>query len=87
MNMRDSRFVMQEVMGQIVTDVAENSSTEYSYGCVPIIEEYRMGELVKRGCEDDEESGWHDQAVFVHGKVVVYAMKEEVGRDSNTVVR
>ena len=46
-----------------------------------------MGELVKRCCKGDEKGGWHNEAVFVHWEVVVDAVEEEVGCDSNAIIR
>ena len=46
-----------------------------------------MGELVKRCCKGDEKGGWHNKAVLVHWEVVVDAVEEEVGCDSNAIIR
>ena len=74
-------------MGQVIADVAKDASTKYSYCCIPIVEKHCVGELVKGCCKGDEKSGWHNKAVLVHWKVVVDAVEEEVGCDSNAIIR
>jgi len=82
----DVLLVVQEVMGQVVTDVAKDPSTEHSCCCVPIIEENRVGELVERGCEHDEEGRRHDEAVSVHREVMVDAVEEEMGCYADSII-
>ena len=53
-------LVVQEVVGEIVANVAKNSTTEHRCRGVPVVEEDCMGELVERGCESNEEGRWHD---------------------------
>ena len=74
-------------MGQVIADVAKDPSTEHSDCCVPVVEEHCMRELVKRCRKSDEEGGRHDKAILVHWKVMVDAMEEEVGCDTDTVIR
>jgi hypothetical protein len=77
---------MQEVVRQVVANVAEDAATEYSGGHVPVKVEDGVRETPERSGKDDEEGRWHDQAVLVHRKVVMNAMKEEMGGDADTVV-
>lgn len=79
--------MMEEVVGQVIADVAKDPSTEYSYCCVPIVEEHCMRELVERCRKGNEESRRHNEAVLVHRKVMVDAVEEEVGCDTDTIVR
>lgn len=46
-----------------------------------------MCDFPKGRCECGKKGGRHDQAVFVHGKVVVDAVEDKVQRDSNAIVR
>ena len=78
---------MQEIVGQIIANVAKYPSTKHGYCCVPVVEKHCMRELVEWCCQGDEESWRHDEAVFVHWKVVVDAVEEEVGCDTNAIVR
>lgn len=74
-------------MGQVIADVAKDPSTEHSYCCVPIVEEYSMCELVERCCKGDEEGGGHDEAILVHREVVVDAVEEKMGCDTDAIIR
>ena len=47
---QNSRLVVQEVMGQVVADVAEYASTKDCYRGVPIVEEDGVGKLVEGRC-------------------------------------
>ena len=73
-------------MGQIVANIAEYPSAEDCYCSVPIVEENGVGEFVESCCEGDEKGRWHDEAVSVHGEVVVDAVEEEVGCDADPVI-
>lgn len=70
--------VMKEVMSQVVADVTENPSAEYGCSYVPIPVENSMSKLPKWECENKEQGWWHDQSQFVHGKVVVNTVEEEM---------
>lgn len=78
---------MQEVVRQIVANVAENTSAVDSRGSVPTVRKYPVRELVERRGENNEQGRRHDQAVLVHGQVVMDAVEKEVCSDTNTVVR
>ena len=78
---------MQEVMGQIVADVAEDAAAEDRNRDVPVPVEDEVGEAVEGRGEHDEEGGRHDEAEFVHGEVVVDAVEEEVQGYANAIVR
>ena len=73
-------------MGQVVADVSEDSTAEDGDCCVPVVEEDGVGEFVERCCKGDEEGWGHDEAVAVHGEVVVDAMEEKVGCDADAVI-
>lgn len=79
-------LVVEEVMGQVVADVAEDAATVGSHRSMPVPEDQAVGELPERSSKDDEESGRHDQAILVHGQVVMNAMEEEVQRDAHSVI-
>ena len=74
-------------MRDVVANVAEDAAAEDGRGGEPVPVENRVGELVEGHGEGDEERGRHDEAEFVHGEVVVDAVEEEMGRDSDAVVR
>ena len=61
-------------MCQIVAYVAEYASAEHGDCCVPIVEEDCMCKFIKRCCENEEEGWRHDEAVFVHWKIVMDAV-------------
>jgi hypothetical protein len=67
----DLRLVMEKVMGHVVTYIPKNASTVYRCGSIPIVVKYGMGEFPERHSEDQEQSGRHDEAVFIHGKIMV----------------
>lgn len=46
-----------------------------------------MCELVERCCKGDEEGWGHNEAILVHWKVVVDPVEEEMGCNTNAVVR
>lgn len=83
---RHLRSMMQEVMRQVVADVAEDAAAVDRDGDVPVPVEDEVGEAVEGRGEHDEEGGGHDEAEFVHGEVVVDAVEEEMQGYANAVV-
>lgn len=73
-------------MRLIIAYVPKDSTTVHSHRGIPIIVEDCMSEFPEGCGEDDEEGGWHDEAIFVHGKVMVDAMKEKVGGDADAII-
>ena len=71
----------------VIANVSKDPSAEDRCCSVPIVPEYRMCKLMKWHGKDNKERWWHDETIFVHWKVVVDAMEEEVGCQANTVVR
>ena len=53
-------LVVQEVVGEVVANVAKDSTTEHRCRSVPVVEEDCVGKLVEWGCESNEEGRWHD---------------------------
>jgi hypothetical protein len=81
------RFVVEEIMCQIIADIPEYPATEDS-GCDgPIPKEYGMRQFPEWHCEDKKEGWWHDQSELIHGKVVVDTMQEKMQCKRNTVFR
>jgi hypothetical protein len=78
--------VVQEVMGQVVANVTENATAEHGCRCTPAVREQVMCELPERECQDDEHGRRHDEAISVHGQVVVDAMEQEMGCDANAII-
>ena len=71
---KNSLPVMQKVVCHVIADVAKDASAVCSYSCIPVVEEDCMREFPEGQGEDDEEGRWHDEAVAVHGEVVVNAV-------------
>lgn len=70
--------MMQPVMRAVITNVAEDPPTEDSDRNIPVIPEDEMGKLIEGGGEDEEKWRGHDQAVSIHGQIVVNAMQDEM---------
>lgn len=79
-------LVVQEVVRHVVARVAEDTTTKDGSGHTPVPVEHRVREIPERSSEYKEEGWWHDQAVLVHGQVVVNAVEQEVGCYANSVV-
>ena len=56
----DLLLVVQEVVGEVIANVAKNSPTEHRCCGVPVVEEDCVGKLVEWGRESNEEGRWHD---------------------------
>jgi hypothetical protein len=69
---------MQKVMSEIVTHISKDAAAEDGCCGVPVVEEDCVGELPEGRCECNEEGGWHDQSIFVHGKVMMDTMEEKM---------
>lgn len=78
--------MVEEVVSQIVANVAENSATKDLHCREPIVEKYGMCQLPEWGGEYDEQRGWHDQSIFIHREIVVNAVKQEVKGQANAIV-
>ena len=74
----NSLAVVEEVVSQIIADVAKDTSTEHLHGRKPVVEEDGMGELPERSGQNHKQSWRHDKSIAVHGQVVVNAVEEEV---------
>ena len=53
-------LVVEEVMGQVVTDVTEDTATEDSSCNGPVPVENGVCQLPERRGKSEEECGWHD---------------------------
>lgn len=69
---------MQKVVGQVIADVTEYTSTEHGHGDVPIPVKDKVGEVVERYSENEEQGWRHDKSEFVHGKVMMDAMEKKM---------
>lgn len=78
---------MKEVVCHVVAHVAEDTSTVHCSSSIPIVVEDGMSEFPEWRCEDEEERRRHDEAVLVHGEVVMNAVKGEVQSNPNAIVR
>ena len=56
----DLLFVVQEVVCEVIANVAKNPPTKHRCCGVPVVEEDCVGKLVEWGCESNEQSRWHD---------------------------
>lgn len=67
-------LVVEEVVRQVVADVAEDTAAEDRRRRVPVPVEDRVGQLPERRCQHYEQRRWHYESVLVHGQVVVHAV-------------
>jgi len=79
-------FVVQEVVGQIIADIAKDTSAEDSCSYVPVPIKDNVCEFPEGKCQDHEQRWRHDQPQFIHRKVVVNTMQEEMKSQGYTVV-
>lgn len=83
----NSLAVVEEIVSQIITDVAEDTTTEHLDSCKPVVEEDGMGQFPERSCQNHKQCRGHDKSIAVHGQVVVNSVEEEVQAQTNSVVR
>lgn len=79
--------MVQEIVGQVVANVSEDSAAKHRHGCEPVVEEDCMGQLPEGNSQDHEQCRGHNKAVPVHREVVVNTVEEEVKSQADTVVR
>lgn len=79
-------FVVQEVMGQVVADISENTTTKHGRcnSFIPVKE--GMCKLVKRYREGEEQGWWHDQSELVHWEIMMDAVEKEVEGQSGSII-
>ena len=46
-----------------------------------------MGEMPEWCRKDNEQGGWHDETIFIHGQVVVDAVEQEMQGYTHSVIR
>lgn len=80
-------LMVQEVVRQVVADIAKDAAAVDGRAEVPVVREDDTGQLPEWCGQHNEERGGHDQTVLVHRQVVVDAVEEEVEGDANSVVR
>lgn len=80
-------FVMQEVVCQVVADVAKYAPAVNSSSCVPAVPEESLCQLPEGSCENYKQCRGHDESVLVHGQIVMDAMQQEVQCNEDSVVR
>ena len=54
--------VVQEVVGQVVADVPEDAAAENRRGCVPVVGEEVVCQVVEWRREDEEKRWGHDES-------------------------
>ena len=69
---------MKKVVGQVIADVAEYTSTEHGYGDIPIPVKDKVGKVVERYSENEEQCWRHDKSEFVHWKVMMNTVEKEM---------
>lgn len=79
-------LVVKEVVRQIVADVAKETTGKGSGSSMPAVRKDGMCKMPERVSQDHKERGRHDEAILVHGEIVMNAMKQEVQRNAYTVV-
>ena len=67
----DLLAVMEEIMGDIITDVPEYTPAIERYCGIPVPVDDDVYQLPKRRRENDEQRRRHDEPKLVHGEVVV----------------
>jgi hypothetical protein len=71
-------LVVKEVVCHVVKGVAEHTASVRSCCCIPVVEEDSVRKLPERRRERGKQRRWHDESVFVHRKVVMDAVEEEM---------
>lgn len=79
-------LVVKEVVRHVVQSVAEHATGERRSAHVPVEEENLVGKRPERSREDDKQCWGHDKPISVHREVVVNAVKEEVQRETDTII-
>jgi hypothetical protein len=85
--MENSLAVVEEIVSQIIANIAEDTTTENLYSRKPVVEEHGMCKLPERSCQNHEQCWGHDQSITVHGQVVVNAVEEEVQGQTDSIIR
>lgn len=79
--------MVQEVVRQVVANVAEDATTVDCGSSIPIVAEDGMCQFPKWRGQHDKQRRRHDQSVLVHGKIVVDSMKQKVQSNEYAVIR
>ena len=78
--------MMQEVMCQVVADVAKDATAE-DCGCnIPIPVEHEVRKPVERCRKYNEQGRRHDQTKLVHRQIMMDTMEQKMRGDTYTVV-
>lgn len=78
---------MKEVVRQVVTDIAEDTTT-VNGGCnAPVPIEDGVRQLPKWSCENNKESWWHNKPILVHGQIVMDAVEQEMRSNADPIIR
>lgn len=80
-------LVVEEVVRHVIERVSKDAAAVCSRCRMPVPEDDAMREFPERCGQNNEECGWHNQPVLIHGQIMMNAMEEEVECDANTVVR
>lgn len=79
-------LVVQEVVGEVVADIAKDTTAENGRADVPVVPKEEVCKLPEWE-RQDEEQGWrHHKTKLVHREVVVNAMKKEVEGNCKAIV-
>lgn len=78
--------VVQEVVCHIVAHIPKYTAAVCDQCSVPVVEEDEVGEPPERCCKGHKERRWHDETIFVHWKVMMNTVEDEVQRDAHTIV-
>ena len=79
-------LVMEEVVRHVVARVTEEAAAEYRRRHVPVPEEEGVRQFPEWDGKSDEEGGWHDEAILIHGQVMMDTVEQEMRRDADPVV-
>lgn len=78
--------MVEEIMGQIIAYIPENTTTVRSRASIPVEGEDSVRKLPEWRRKNKEQSWWHHQAILVHWEIVMDSMQQEMQRKTHAVV-
>jgi hypothetical protein len=79
-------LVVKEVVCHVIQGVTKHTASVRSCCRIPVVEEDSVRKLPEGRRERGKQRRWHDESVFVHRKVVVDAVEEEMKGNADAVV-
>jgi hypothetical protein len=78
--------MVKEIVGQVVADVPEDTTTEDRSAHVPVPVKDLVRQLPEWSGQHNEKGRRHDQSELIHRKVVMNTVKEEMESQGCSVV-